>query len=89
MENIWFQQSILPSQSTKSAGFEYHIAYRGGIDWMKNFIKQLKHLDEKLILIVGGLALLIIFLLCPTLVYVLIIGGLIWLTISWFNDGFH
>lgn len=56
---------------------------------MKNFIKKLKHLDEKLIMIVGGLAILIIFMICPTLLYVLIIGGIIWLIISWFYDGYR
>ena len=55
---------------------------------MKNFIKQLKHLDEKLIMIIGGLTVLVIFMICPTLVYVLIIGGIIWLFIRWFYDGF-
>jgi len=51
---------------------------------MKKYIKQLKHLDDRLVIIVGGLAVLIIFLICPTLVYALLVGGLIWLTISWF-----
>lgn len=56
---------------------------------MKNFIKFFKNFDEKLILIVGGLAILIIFMVCPTLLYVLIIGGIIWLLISWFHDGYR
>lgn len=54
---------------------------------MRNFIRRFKCLDEKLILIIGGLVLLIIFLICPSLVYVLILGGLIWLIISWYCDG--
>ena len=54
---------------------------------MRNWIKQFKSLDEKLILIVGGLALLILFMIYPMLVYVTIVAALIWLIISWFNDG--
>jgi len=54
---------------------------------MRNFIKRFKCLDEKLTLIIGGLVLLIIFLICRRLVYILIVSGLIWLIISWYRNG--